>query len=86
MDLGAHCPSLKSRGSYVLSIQNGQTTSMQWINYVNRSDYVLTDKTNPLVEYQTEGYKMFEDMIGIAIEYEITMHLYESRDPSKRPT
>ena len=28
-------------------------------------------QNNPLVEYQTEGYKMFEEMVG-AIEYEVT--------------
>ena len=28
-------------------------------------------QNNPLVEYQTEGYNMFEDMVG-AIEYEVT--------------
>ncbi len=28
-------------------------------------------QNNPLVEYQTEGYTMFEDMVG-AIEYEVT--------------
>lgn len=31
-------------------------------------------KNNPLVEYQTEGYNMFEDMIG-AIEYDATRFL-----------
>ncbi len=28
-------------------------------------------QNNPLVEYQTEGFNMFENMVG-AIEYEVT--------------
>ena len=61
---------LKKSSSYELSIQSGPTTSMLWISCVNRLGYGLMDKTI-LVEYQTEGFNMFENMVG-AIEYEVT--------------
>jgi preprotein translocase subunit SecA len=62
---------LKKLLSCVLLIQNGQTISMQWTNFVNQIGLRAYGQNNPLVEYQTEGYKMFEDMVG-AIEYEVT--------------
>ncbi|MBO0460692.1 preprotein translocase subunit SecA [Enterococcus sp. DIV1298c] len=50
----------------------------KWTDHIDAMDQLRQSiglraygQNNPLVEYQTEGYKMFEDMIG-AIEYEVT--------------
>ncbi len=49
-----------------------------WTDHIDAMDQLRQSislrsygQNNPLVEYQTEGYKMFEDMIG-AIEFEVT--------------
>ncbi|EGP5399697.1 MAG: preprotein translocase subunit SecA [Enterococcus faecium] len=50
----------------------------KWTDHIDAMDQLRQSiglraygQNNPLVEYQTEGYKMFEDMVG-AIEYEVT--------------
>ncbi|SJZ72982.1 preprotein translocase subunit SecA [Pilibacter termitis] len=50
----------------------------KWTDHIDEMDQLRQSvglraygQNNPLVEYQTEGYKMFEDMIG-AMEYEVT--------------
>ncbi|EOS7730461.1 preprotein translocase subunit SecA [Enterococcus hirae] len=50
----------------------------KWTDHIDAMDQLRQSiglraygQNNPLVEYQTEGYKMFEEMIG-AIEYEVT--------------
>ncbi|MDR1567885.1 MAG: preprotein translocase subunit SecA [Streptococcaceae bacterium] len=50
----------------------------KWTDHIDAMDQLRQSvglraygQNNPLVEYQTEGYRMFEDMIG-AIEYEVT--------------
>ncbi|WP_086348209.1 preprotein translocase subunit SecA [Candidatus Enterococcus clewellii] len=50
----------------------------KWTDHIDAMDQLRQSvglraygQNNPLVEYQTEGYKMFEDMIG-AIEFEAT--------------
>lgn len=50
----------------------------KWTDHIDAMDQLRQSiglraygQNNPLVEYQTEGYNMFEDMIG-AIEYEVT--------------
>lgn len=50
----------------------------KWTDHIDAMDQLRQSvglraygQNNPLVEYQTEGYKMFEDMVG-AIEFEVT--------------
>ncbi|MBF8808368.1 MAG: preprotein translocase subunit SecA [Enterococcus lacertideformus] len=50
----------------------------KWTDHIDAMDQLRQSiglraygQNNPLVEYQTEGYKMFEEMVG-AIEYEVT--------------
>ena len=50
----------------------------KWTDHIDAMDQLRQSvglraygQNNPLVEYQTEGYNMFEDMVG-AIEYEVT--------------
>ncbi|WP_195515365.1 preprotein translocase subunit SecA [Enterococcus dispar] len=50
----------------------------KWTDHIDAMDQLRQSiglraygQNNPLVEYQTEGYTMFEDMVG-AIEYEVT--------------
>lgn len=50
----------------------------KWTDHIDAMDQLRQSiglraygQNNPLVEYQTEGYNMFEDMIG-AIEFEVT--------------
>ncbi|MGG5343575.1 preprotein translocase subunit SecA [Enterococcus sp. AZ192] len=50
----------------------------KWTDHIDAMDQLRQSvglraygQNNPLVEYQTEGYNMFEEMIG-AIEYEVT--------------
>ncbi|MDT2751080.1 preprotein translocase subunit SecA [Enterococcus thailandicus] len=50
----------------------------KWTDHIDAMDQLRQSiglraygQNNPLVEYQTEGYKMFGDMVG-AIEYEVT--------------
>lgn len=50
----------------------------KWTDHIDAMDQLRQSiglraygQNNPLVEYQTEGYSMFEDMVG-AIEYEVT--------------
>ncbi|MDR0921193.1 MAG: preprotein translocase subunit SecA [Lactobacillales bacterium] len=50
----------------------------KWTDHIDAMDQLRQSiglraygQNNPLVEYQTEGFKMFEDMIG-AIEYDVT--------------
>ena len=50
----------------------------KWTDHIDAMDQLRQSvglraygQNNPLVEYQTEGYKMFEDMVG-SIEYEVT--------------
>ena len=50
----------------------------KWTDHIDAMDQLRQSiglraygQNNPLVEYQTEGYQMFEDMVG-AIEYEVT--------------
>lgn len=56
----------------------------KWTDHIDAMDQLRQSiglraygQNNPLVEYQTEGYKMFEDMVG-AIEYEVTRIFHES--------
>ncbi len=55
-----------------------QAVDSYWIDHIDAMDQLRQSiglraygQNNPLVEYQTEGYKMFEEMVG-AIEYEVT--------------
>lgn len=50
----------------------------KWTDHIDAMDQLRQSvglraygQNNPLVEYQTEGFKMFEDMVG-AIEYDVT--------------
>ncbi|MGC6768568.1 preprotein translocase subunit SecA [Enterococcus sp. LJL128] len=50
----------------------------KWTDHIDAMDQLRQSvglraygQNNPLVEYQTEGYQMFEDMVG-AIEFEVT--------------
>ncbi|KMT40690.1 preprotein translocase subunit SecA [Melissococcus plutonius] len=50
----------------------------KWTDHIDAMDQLrqsvglrVYGQNNPLVEYQTEGYRMFEEMIG-AIEYDVT--------------
>ncbi|MDR0690814.1 MAG: preprotein translocase subunit SecA [Streptococcaceae bacterium] len=50
----------------------------KWTDHIDAMDQLRQSiglraygQNNPLVEYQTEGYQMFQDMIG-AVEYEVT--------------
>ena len=50
----------------------------KWTDHIDQMDQLRQGiglrsygQANPLVEYQQEGFKMFEEMIG-AIEYEVT--------------
>ncbi|MDH6364736.1 preprotein translocase subunit SecA [Enterococcus sp. PF1-24] len=50
----------------------------KWTDHIDAMDQLRQSvglrsygQNNPLVEYQTEGFQMFEDMVG-AIEYEVT--------------
>ena len=50
----------------------------KWTDHIDEMDQLRQSiglrsygQNNPLVEYQTEGYSMFESMIG-AIEFEVT--------------
>lgn len=50
----------------------------KWTDHIDAMDQLRQSiglraygQNNPLVEYQTEGYKMFEEMVGV-IEYEVT--------------
>ena len=50
----------------------------KWTDHIDAMDQLRQSvglraygQNNPLVEYQTEGYKMFEDMVG-AIDFEVT--------------
>lgn len=50
----------------------------KWTDHIDAMDQLRQavglrayGQNNPLVEYQTEGYRMFEDVVG-AIEYEVT--------------
>ena len=44
---------------------------MLWINCEMRLDSVGMRKNNPVVEYQSESFRMFNDMIG-SIEFDVT--------------
>lgn len=55
-----------------------RVVDMKWTDHIDAMDQLRQSiglraygQNNPLVEYQTEGYNMFEDMVG-AIEYEVT--------------
>lgn len=50
----------------------------KWTDHIDAMDQLRQSvglraygQNNPLVEYQTEGFNMFENMVG-AIEYEVT--------------
>lgn len=50
----------------------------KWTDHIDAMDQLRESiglraygQNNPLVDYQTEGYQMFNDMVG-AIEYEVT--------------
>ncbi|MGC3596023.1 hypothetical protein, partial [Enterococcus faecium] len=50
----------------------------KWTDHIDAMDQLRQSiglraygQNNPLVEYQPEGYKMFEDMVG-ALAYEVT--------------
>jgi len=55
-----------------------RVVDMKWTDHIDAMDQLRQSvglraygQNNPLVEYQTEGYKMFEDMVG-SIEFEVT--------------
>ncbi|MGX7350997.1 protein translocase subunit secA [Enterococcus canis] len=55
-----------------------RVVDMKWTDHIDAMDQLRQSiglraygQNNPLVEYQTEGYNMFEDMVG-AIEFEVT--------------
>ena len=55
-----------------------RVVDVKWTDHIDAMDQLRQSiglraygQNNPLVEYQTEGYNMFEDMVG-AIEYEVT--------------
>ena len=51
--------------------QSGQTTSMLWINCEMPLDLRGYAQNNPVVEYQSESFRMFNDRIG-SIEFDVT--------------
>ncbi|MGC2986375.1 hypothetical protein, partial [Enterococcus faecium] len=57
---------------------NLRVVDSKWTDHIDAMDQLrqsiglrANGQNNPLVEYQTEGYMLFEDMVG-AIEYEVT--------------
>ena len=68
----------KSLDSSMLWITSGQTTSMpldQLRNAVGLRGYA---QNNPVVEYQSEGFRMFNDMIG-SIEFDVTRSMMKAQ-------
>ncbi|MDN6161149.1 MAG: preprotein translocase subunit SecA [Atopostipes sp.] len=62
-----------------------RVVDQQWTNHIDEMDQLRQGiglrsygQTDPLIEYQQEGYRLFEEMIG-EIEYEITRLLMKSK-------
>ena len=58
-------------------ITSGQIISMPLTNCVMRLDLRGYAQNNPVVEYQAEGFRMFNDMIG-SIEFDVTRLMMKS--------